>query len=194
MTTFPSFNQVQSQASQQLSLDAAVRRHISEIGTDGLAIVKAVHPGNGIDGTVDIQPMTHQQDSSGNSVPHGIIYGVPYMRVQGGINAFIVDPAVGDIGFMVVAGRDQTNAVANRAPSPPASFRRHSMSDCVYVPGFLNNDPTQSIRISGAGITVTAPTTQVSGNFNVEGGATGSFTTPSGATVTVRNGIITNIY
>lgn len=190
----PSFNQYQAQANQQLALDAAVRRHIAELGPNGLVQVKAVHPGNGLAGTVDIQPLTHQQDSSGVAVPHGTIYGVPYMRVQGGINAFIVDPAVGDIGFMVVAGRDQTNAVANRAPSPPASFRKHSMSDCVYVPGFLNNDPTQSIRISGTGITVTAPTTQVSGNFGVEGGATGSFTTPSGATVTVREGIITNIY
>lgn len=189
-----SYNQYQDKGTGPSAINAAIRRHIAELGTDGLVQVKAVHPGNGLAGKVDIQPLTHQQDSSGVSVPHGTIYGVPYMRVQGGTNAFIVDPVIGDIGFMVVAGRDQTNAVANRAPSPPASFRQHSMSDCVYVPGFLNNDPSQYVRVAGNGITVGAPTTQVTGSLSVGNGATGSFTTPSGATVTVRNGIITNIY
>jgi phage gp45-like len=43
-------------------------------------------------------------------------------------------------------------------------------------------------------IGLTAPQIDVTGNFSVSTGATGTFTTPTGDTVTVVDGIITNIF
>ncbi len=61
--------------------------------------------GVGAPPTVDVQPLTNQTDGQGNQTPHGIIYNIPATRTQGGGNAVINDPVVGDVGFMSVADR-----------------------------------------------------------------------------------------
>lgn len=70
------------------AVHSLVKSAISELGTSVLVQVQAVH-GNGatITGKVDVQPMVHQQDGQGKPLPHGVIYGVPYLRVQGGASA-----------------------------------------------------------------------------------------------------------
>lgn len=138
-------------------------------------------------------PMVHQIDGDGNSTPHGIIHNVPYQRLQGGVCAVIIDPVVGDIGKALFASRDISSVKATRAPSPPQSRRRNDWADAVYLPGILNNAPEIYIKISRAGIVLFAPQVTTSGNLSVSSGATGSFTTPTGNIVTVRDGIITNI-
>lgn len=188
-----SHNQYADGATHERAIERAIQRHFADMGSCTLVQVQAVHSGNGITGTVDVLPLTHQQDSSGDTVPHTTIYGVPYLRIQGGANALIIDPAANDIGYIIISGRDQTNVVANRAPAAPGSFRMHSMSDCVYVGGFINTDPAQYVRVAGNGITLCADTVTATNNLTVGAGATGSFTTPAGLTVTVRSGIITNI-
>ncbi|UMM08411.1 baseplate assembly protein [Gluconobacter frateurii] len=150
--TNPSFSTFSAQGSDTGALDTLIRKSLSELGTNTLVQVTAVHPGDGIVGTVDVQPMVHQQTSDGTAVPHGVIYGVPYLRIQGGACAVIVDPAVSDIGYVIISGRDQSNAVANRVPSAPGSFRQHSMADCVYVGGFLGAAPTHYVQITTDGI------------------------------------------
>lgn len=191
--TNPSFSNFSAQGSDTGALDTLIRKNLSDLGTNTLVQVKAVHPGDGIVGKVDVQPMVHQQTSDGVSVPHGTIYGVPYLRIQGGACAIIVDPVIGDIGYAIISGRDQSNAVENRAPSSPGSFRQHSMADCVYVGGFLGAAPTYYLKVTGGSVQAVAPMTSASENLTVGNGATGSFTTPTGLTVTVRAGIITNI-
>lgn len=191
--TNPSFSNFSAQGSDTGALDTLIRKNLSDLGTNTLVQVKAVHPGDGIVGKVDVQPMVHQQTSDGVSVPHGTIYGVPYLRIQGGACAIIVDPVIGDIGYAIISGRDQSNAVENRAPSSPGSFRQHSMADCVYVGGFRNDAPTYYLKVTGGSVQAVAPMTSASENLMVGNGATGSFTTPTGLTVTVRAGIITNI-
>ncbi|WP_086648304.1 hypothetical protein [Gluconobacter sp. DsW_056] len=98
-----------------------VQQAISALGTNVLVKVSAVHAGDGIVGTVDVTPMVHQQTSDGTAVPHGTIYGVPYLRIQGGACAVIVDPVAGDIGYIIISGRDQSNVVATQAPALPGS-------------------------------------------------------------------------
>lgn len=142
------------------AIDAAIERHIADLGTPILVQVKAVHGGGvSLVGQVDVQPMVHMQDGQGKTYPHGVITGVPYLRVQGGTSALIIDPVVGDIGFVMVSGRDIQNVITSRQPSAPGSFRMHSMSDCVYVGGFLNGAPNQFIIMNGDGIRIVSPGT-----------------------------------
>ncbi len=150
--TNPSFSNFSAQGSDTGALETLIRKSLSDLGTNTLVQVKAVHPGDGIVGKVDVHPMVHQQTSDGVSVPHGTIYGVPYLRIQGGACAIIVDPVVGDIGYAIISGRDQSNAVESRAPSSPGSFRQHSMADCVYVGGFLGAAPTHYVQVTTDGI------------------------------------------
>ncbi len=159
------------------AIDAAVRRNLSDLGTNVLVKVAAVHAGDGIVGTVDVTPMVHQQTSDGTAVPHGTIYGVPYLRIQGGTCAVIVDPVAGDIGYIIISGRDQSNVVATQAPALPGSFRQHSMADCVYVGGFLNGAPAHYLQITTDGVrivttgkvTVQASEMDVNCDLNVTG-------------------------
>ncbi len=102
-------------------------------------------------GVVDVQPMVAMLDGKGQPTPHGIIHNVPYMRIQGGQNAVIMDPAVGDIGLAIFASHDISSVKANKAPSNPGSRRRFSMADALYLGGFLNAAPERYIRFKADG-------------------------------------------
>ena len=111
-------------------------------------------------GTVDIRPLVNMIDGNNppNPVPHGTIYGVPYVRVQGGLNACIIDPAVGDIGIAIFASRDITKVVATRAQANPGSWRQYNWGDAMYIGGLLNAIPVQFVRFSSTGIELVSPT------------------------------------
>lgn len=109
-------------------------------------------------GFVDVQIMLNQIDAAGNSMPHGIVNNVPYFRLQGGANAVIIDPQVGDIGMATFADRDISSVKANRAISNPGSKRRADIADGLYTGGFLNGVPTQYVRFTDGGIEVVSPT------------------------------------
>lgn len=109
-------------------------------------------------GFVDVQIMLNQIDAAGNSMPHGIVNNVPYFRLQGGANAVIIDPQVGDIGMATFADRDISSVKATRAISNPGSKRRADIADGLYTGGFLNAAPTQYIRFTDSGIEVVSPT------------------------------------
>jgi hypothetical protein len=110
-------------------------------------------------GFVDVVPMVSQVDSAGNPTPHDVIYNLPYMRVQGGVNAVIIDPAVGDIGAALFCRRDISTVKRTRKPANPGSRRRFDWADGLYVGGFLNGVPTQYIRFSNTGVEIHTPNT-----------------------------------
>ena len=109
-------------------------------------------------GFVNVTPMVHQLDGAGNAVPHGIVYSLPYCRLQCGASAIIADPVVGDIGLAVFADRDISKVKKTRKPASPGSHRQNSFSDGVYVCGLLNSAPTQYIRLHSGGIGIVSPT------------------------------------
>ena len=109
-------------------------------------------------GYVDVQPMVNQTDGAMNAVPHGVVPGLPYFRLQGGANAVIMDPEVGDTGVAVFADRDISTVKATKATANPGSKRRFDMADGLYIGGFLNGAPTQVIQFTNAGINITSPT------------------------------------
>jgi hypothetical protein len=185
-----------SDASDLNRMSFVIERILARVSTATLVIVKSVTNEGGVSavGYVDVQPLVSQLSGDGQATPHGTIYEIPYMRLQGGTNAIILDPQVGDIGICVFANRDISSVKATKAVANPGSRRRFDMADGLYLGGVLNGVPEQFIRFSSEGIEVKADLVTVTGSLSVSTGATGSFTTGAGDTVTVRDGIITNIF
>lgn len=109
-------------------------------------------------GTVDVQPLVNQLDGQGNAVPHGTVNDLPYIRIQGGKNAIVIDPEVGDIGLCVFCDRDSSSVQATRDIANPGSLRRSSMADGVYFGGLLNAEPEQYVKFTDDGIAMHSPT------------------------------------
>jgi hypothetical protein len=182
-----------------------VKSILSKISTATICKVVAVTNSGGVAGSgfVDVQPLVNMVDGSGNAFLHGVVYHCAYCRVQGGTNAIIIDPKVGDIGLVVFADRDISSAVRNKAQSNPGSGRMYDMADGLYVFSIVTGAPTQYIEFNAAGITITSPvavtvnaptatvnaaTTTVNGaDISLNGSASVQVTTPTftvhGATV-----------
>ena len=150
-----------SGASEFNAMEFLVRSILSRVATTTLVKVKACTNTGGVSpvGFVDVMPLVNQIDGDGNAVPHGTIYRCPYMRIQGGANAVIIDPQPGDIGVAIFASRDISGVIANKGQANPASGRTFDMADGLYLGGFLNGTPTQFVAFSDGGITITTPTT-----------------------------------
>lgn len=102
--------------------------------------VVAVHAGSGSPPgpmTVDVLPLVQQIDGNRNAVSHGTVYGIPVARTQGGKWTIICDPAVDDVGYVVVSDRDMSKVKATAAEAPPGSLRKLSISDGVYAGAML---------------------------------------------------------
>lgn len=185
---YPGFARIPSAGGDFNELEFVFAQLASRMATSQPVLVKAV-----ASGTVDVQPMVAQIDGAGNATLHGVIHNVPVMRIQGGSNAFIVTPVVGDIGLAVIASRDISSVKANRAPSNPGSRRRFDWADAVYMPGMLNLMPEQFVRVDGAGIRLEAPLVAASGSLTVENGATGVLVDAVGRVATFFKGILVSI-
>ncbi len=134
-------------------------------------------------GTVTVQPLVNQVTGSGQPVPHGTLTQVPYLRLQGGTSAVIIDPLPGDIGLALFASRDSSLVrkaalgigLALGKLFNPGSRRQYDWADGAYLGGILNGTPTQYVQISPSGITLsssqqitlTAPTITIDGSHAV---------------------------
>lgn len=150
---------------------------INRVSSCTLVSIVAVTNAGGLSpvGFVDVQPLVNQLDGSRNAVPHGVVHNLPYFRLQGGTDAIIIDPKVGDIGIAVFASHDISSVKATKAQANPGSMRRFDMADGLYVGGVLNGVPTQYVRFDGTGveivspnkITLTAPIVRINASGNV---------------------------
>lgn len=157
----------------------AFRAAMAEVSTAKPVQVIAVHGGGlGPVGRVDVQPLVQQIDSDGNVVSLPVIYGLPYLRWQGGHSAVILDPSVGDIGLVCFCDRDVSSVISTASQSPPGSNRRFSLSDGFYVGATLNAVPTQYVLfdpsngiklVSPTAVDIQAPTIKLDGNVEVTG-------------------------
>jgi len=136
-------------------------------------------------GTVNVQPLVNQINGIGDGTPHGIVYGLPYFRLQGGADAIILDPKAGDIGIAVFCSRDISGVKSTKKISNPGSYRKFDWADGLYIGGVLNGTPSQYVRFASDGIyivspskvTVTSPTVEMSGNLRVTGSITAGYGT-----------------
>ena len=136
-----------------------VRQQIAKMQTATIVKVIACSNDGGVSpvGTVDVQILVNQINGQGVPTPHVTMYGLPYLRVQGGANAVILDPEPGDIGIAVFASRDISTVVSTKAQANPGSYRQYDFSDGMYLGGLLNGSPTQYVQFSSTGINVVSP-------------------------------------
>lgn len=142
------------------ALSFLVNQILARISTIALVKIVAVTNNGGVSpvGFVDVQPLVNQVDGGGNATPHGVVYGLPYFRLQGGSNAIILDPQVDDIGMCGFASRDISSVKASKAHANPGSGRLFDMADGLYFGGMLNGTPTQYVAFSSSGIDIVSPT------------------------------------
>lgn len=157
----PAFGQsnASSDTSDYNATDFIIKAAIAGMQTVSVVKVIAVH-GGGVapTGTVDVQVIINLMTGGGTAVPHGVIYGVPFNRAQGGNSAFICDPVVNDVGMAAFASRDITSVKNSRKVANPSSKRMFDWADAIYVSGMLNGTPTQYVELASGGITVKSPT------------------------------------
>lgn len=137
----------------------AFRSAMAKVRTTIPVQVTAIH-GGGLApvGRVDVQPLVQQTDSAGNVMALPVLYGLPYIRWQGGASAVILDPAVNDIGLVCFSDRDVSAVVASLKQSAPGSNRRFSLADGFYVGATLNAQPTQYLQFDNAnGVSLITP-------------------------------------
>jgi hypothetical protein len=109
-------------------------------------------------GFVDIRPLVTQLDGDGNVISHGTIHNVPYLRIQGGSNAVILDPQAGDVGIASFCDRDISGVKNIGAETAPGSRRKFDMSDAIYHSSIIGATPTQYVQFNSSGIVVKSPT------------------------------------
>lgn len=183
------FKGVQDQTSGSSEYNAqafVIRQILNQISTSTLVKVVAVSNKDGVApvGYVDVQPLVNQLDGAQNAIPHGPVHHLPYLRLQGGRNAVILDPQVGDIGICIFADRDISSVKATAAQANPGSRRRFSMADGLYLGGVLNGVPTQYVAISESGIDIRSPTKITLSAPDIVLQATNTIGLTSGAKVT----------
>ena len=156
-------------ASEVGRLNYIIRSSLAKVRTSMPVQVISVTNTGGLSpiGYVNVQPLVSSVDGNGELWPKGIIYNVPYMRIQGGTNGIILDPAVNDIGIATVCDRDISTvknvgnsinpATGHNFTSAPGSNRKTDMSDIVYLMTIIGAAPTQYVQFNSAGITITSP-------------------------------------
>lgn len=190
-------------ASESGAIESVFAALLGKIATVALVQVKSVTNSGGVApvGRVSVQPMVHQVTGppERRPVPHGVLYDVPYMRLQGGTNAVILDPQVGDIGLALFCSRDISGAKASKAPAPPGSARQFDWADGLYIGGVLNGTPVQYLAFAQGGITASSPTkiTLVAPEVDIQATTTLAVTSPatslSGALTVARDATIGGI-
>lgn len=179
---YTGFQDPTSGGSETNALQFLVSQMLGRLWTSTLVQVVAVTNTGALEpvGFVDVQPLVNQIDGAGNATAHGVIHNVPYMRIQGGVNAVIIDPAVNDIGLAVFASRDISAVKATKKANIPGSFRRFNPADGLYFGGFLNAAPQQYVRFSADGVEIVSPTkvTVTAPNVEVNASTRAKVTSP----------------
>lgn len=136
----------------------AVQQAINKLQTSTLVRIEACTNDGDLSpvGFADVTPLVNQIDGAGNPTPHVTVYGLPYLRMQGGTSAIIMDPKPGDIGVAVFASRDISKVKLAKDQANPGSFRSYDFADGIYLGGLLNGTPEQYIRFDDSGISVVA--------------------------------------
>jgi hypothetical protein len=103
-------------------------------------------------GYVDVAPMVNGTDNFGGSIAGANLYRLPYLRVQGGKAALVIDPEPGDIGLAVFTKSDSTNVGQGaEAAVQPASMRSFDQGNGFYVSAFLNKPPETFVELNKEG-------------------------------------------
>lgn len=170
------------EVSGSLGFQKVIQSLIGKMHTISIVEVMAVHNVDSATqvGYCSIRPMTMLIDGSNNAYERGTVENVPYFRFQGGTNAIICDPKVGDIGLGLFCERDISMVKRNKTQSPPNTKRQYDLNDAVYLGGFLKGTPTQYIQFLESGINI-----KTTGDVNING-----MTIKSSGEIVTKDGVI----
>jgi hypothetical protein len=132
-------------------------------------------------GRCEVLPLVQQIDGSNNVYPMGKIVNVPYLRVQGGSNAIVIDPQVGDVGLCGFCERDISIVKRTGELSAPDTRRKYDINSAVYMFTMMSGTPTQYIHFKSSGVDI-----KTTGDLNINGliiKADGTLITKDGDTV-----------
>jgi hypothetical protein len=157
------FQSIAEIADEYAALQFVIRQTLLKMQTcTAVRVVKVNSDGEvAAAGTVDVQPLVKIVAADGQTIAHTTIHGVPYMRTQGGTNAIIMDPKVGDVGVVVFASRDLSGVKSdptNPDGAPPPSARSYDWADAIYLGVILVGVPEQYVRFTDDGIEAVSPT------------------------------------
>ncbi len=196
------------QTNPDVATDYATQRYViqqllARVATCTLVRVVACTNSGGISpvGTVDVQPVVDMTTADGTRWKYDKLFKLPYIRVQGGANAVIMDPEPGDLGLAWFASRDISVAKATLEQggsdtAPPGTRRQFDISDGIYMGGLLNDAPTQYVRVFSGGVevvspskvTIQAPTIELKGAVVQTGGDASFSGTVTAATDVIGGG------
>jgi len=145
-------------ATEYNALMFTIRQAMSKMETATLVkVVKCTNSG-GVSpvGSVDVQPLVNTLNADGTVTKRQPIFNLPYVRFQGGANAIILDPVVGDIGIAIFASRDISSVKATKGQNKPGSYRQFSMADGLYIGGVLNAAPQNYVQFTGTTLNIVA--------------------------------------
>lgn len=147
-------------ATEYAVLAFVVQQKLAEVQTLTLVrIIECTNDGGIVPvGTVTVQPLVNLMTGDRTAIKHKPLYNLPYLRVQGGTNAVIIDPKPGDIGLAGFCSRDISAVKVAKDVANPGSLRAFSMSDGIYIGGCLNGTPEQYIVFADDGISIVSPT------------------------------------
>lgn len=151
---------------------------LSKMNTGELVKVTAVNA-SGLNpvGFVSVKFLTQRTGADGNNIELGEVHNVPYFRLQGGKNAVIIDPEIGDIGYCGFCSRDISIVKRTRKVSAQNMKRISSESDAFYFGAWNGITPEQYIYFKDDSIhvkattkvVIDAPMTEVENNMLVKG-------------------------
>lgn len=128
-------------------------------------------------GRCEVQPLVQQVDGNNNVYGRGQIINVPYLRVQGGKNAVVLDPVKDDIGLCGFCERDISMVKRTGAEAAPNTRRQYSLNDAVYMFTMMGDTPEQyvhfmqnEIHIKATNkIVLDAPMVEATGQIQAQG-------------------------
>lgn len=131
---------------------------LSRVRTMIMVEVTAVNGGAGAvaaPGTVSVKPLVKIIDGQGNVSSHEALQNIQVFRLGSKFGSIILDPEVGDVGWMAVADRDSSVVVKTSGKeSQPGSRRMFNLADGVYMGMLFGGNPTQYVRFTDQGIQV----------------------------------------
>lgn len=179
-------------------LDFNITQFLSEnMNTAEVVEVVGVDAGgaSAVAGYVDVVPLVNNIDAYGNTVSTTTLFRLPYVRIQGGECALVIDPQPGDKGIAVYAQRDISAVRGGEEQElkrvQAGSFRQFSRADGLYIGGVLNKAPTNFVELTKDGKINIKATNDVSidagGKVDVKAASDITITTSANVNISCTN-------
>lgn len=128
-------------------------------------------------GRCSVKILVQQIDGNNNVYSGGTVINVPYLRVQGGKNAVVLDPVVGDVGLCGFCERDISMVKRTGAEAAPNTRRQYSLNDAVYMFTMMSGTPEQFVHFkqdeihikANSKIVLDAPMIEATGQIQAQG-------------------------